>query len=245
MFKPSIVSALAIAAMGAPFAGLALGVTSSPVYAQGQTDLNATAIVRSLEPSAQGYGRVIVRNHIRELKDQSGRITPIYRFDYPYGAGKPIFRKPTTVILAQSTTPGNWPARILHIRAVSAAELPADVVIDTTRAIEFEVFFDFGSAVLKPEAVPMLHDLGEALSSETLKQHRFLIAGHTDAAGSETFNQELSLRRAEVVRNFLIEIYAIDPTRLVIAGFGESVLKDLDNPRSGINRRVEVALVLD
>jgi OmpA-OmpF porin, OOP family len=118
------------------------------------------------------------------------------------------------------------------------------VRVDYSRAIDMTVFFDYDSARLKPEARIQLEPLAKALQSKELMPHRFLIAGHTDSIGSAGYNRNLSLKRAESVRGHLINEYGIDPQRLVIHGWGEDQLKDADQPKASVNRRVEVALIM-
>ena len=107
-------------------------------------------------------------------------------------------------------------------------------------AIDLEVFFNFDSAEITPEALPILKKLGAALSDEKLKGSVFLVAGHTDAKGSDAYNLSLSDARAKSVQAFLIENFKLDPKQLVAVGFGEEQLKNKDNPLSGENRRVQV-----
>lgn len=107
-------------------------------------------------------------------------------------------------------------------------------------AIDLEVFFSFDSAEITPEALPILKKLGAALSDEKLKGSVFLVAGHTDAKGSDAYNFSLSDQRAKSVAEFLIENFHIDPKQLVAIGFGEEKLKNRENPLAAENRRVQV-----
>jgi outer membrane protein OmpA-like peptidoglycan-associated protein len=118
------------------------------------------------------------------------------------------------------------------------------VRVDYSHAIDITVFFDYDSARLTPEAAVQLEPLGRALQSRQLLPYRFLVAGHTDASGDPTYNRSLSLRRATTVRAYLSETYGVDPLRLVIHGWGQSRLKDPAQPFAGINRRVEIALIM-
>ena len=118
------------------------------------------------------------------------------------------------------------------------------VVIDSAHALDFEVFFPFDSARLMPQARAELRALGQALASPQLRRYTYLIAGHTDAVGNAAYNLDLSARRAAAVRSFLVNSFAVDPQHLIAVGFGESRLKAPNAPTAGINRRVEVALVL-
>jgi outer membrane protein OmpA-like peptidoglycan-associated protein len=117
--------------------------------------------------------------------------------------------------------------------------------IDKARAVDFEVYFDFDSSQLTPTAQAQLRPLGRALSGEALRGSHYLIIGHTDAKGSATYNLELSERRAQSVRQYLLQEFAILPKNLTAIGLGEKALKAPSNPEAAINRRVELALIVD
>jgi OOP family OmpA-OmpF porin len=70
---------------------------------------------------------------------------------------------------------------------------------------------------------------------------QILIAGHTDSTGEEIYNIELSMRRAEAVKTYLIENFGIDGSRLFPRGFGESRPVATNDTAEGrqANRRVE------
>ncbi len=111
------------------------------------------------------------------------------------------------------------------------------------RLIDLDVRFAFDEATLLPDAVRQLDELARALVSDKLKKSRFLITGHTDARGSAAYNKDLSARRAEAVRNFLVG-KGVDAKRLQTAGRGEEQLKDILDPEGAINRRVEISVVM-
>ena len=119
------------------------------------------------------------------------------------------------------------------------------VVVDYGRAIDLTVYFRYNSAAITKKARGQLDAVGKALASPKLQPFRYLVAGHTDARGSAAYNRKLSTRRAISVRKYLVEKFGIRPNRLIVAGWGESRLKNPDQPRSGVNRRVEVALIAD
>jgi outer membrane protein OmpA-like peptidoglycan-associated protein len=102
------------------------------------------------------------------------------------------------------------------------------------------VTFEFDSAIVGPKAVPTLATLGRALGNPSLKGATFLIGGHTDAAGSDSYNQSLSERRAEAVKIFLAEQFKLSPDRLLAIGFGSSKLKNTAHPLAAENRRVQI-----
>ena len=68
----------------------------------------------------------------------------------------------------------------------------------------------------------------------------FIVGGHTDAKGADDYNQRLSQRRAQAVRDFLVTNFAIEPEKLMAVGYGEEQLKSVDEPLAAVNRRVQV-----
>ena len=101
------------------------------------------------------------------------------------------------------------------------------------------VTFEFDSAELTPEARKVLDELAAALRSDQLGTSRFVIEGHTDAVGSDAYNQQLSEQRARSVRQYLAG-KQVDPSRLQVVGKGKDELLDPANPAAAINRRVRV-----
>lgn len=118
------------------------------------------------------------------------------------------------------------------------------IYVDLARSVSLEVYFDYNSARITPRAMTQLAALGQALMSLELSPHRYLVAGHTDAAGSDGYNLDLSQRRARAVRDYMVAAFAIDPDRLMDVGFGFRRLKRSDAPFAAVNRRVEVLLVV-
>ena len=82
--------------------------------------------------------------------------------------------------------------------------------------------------------------MGRALSNPDLKGSTFVVAGHTDAAGGEAYNQDLSERRADSIKRYLVDKFGIAGTDLVTVGYGKTKLKDPANPLAEVNRRVQV-----
>jgi outer membrane protein OmpA-like peptidoglycan-associated protein len=107
-------------------------------------------------------------------------------------------------------------------------------------SIDLEVNFDYNSDNIGSKAVPQVTALGDALASPDLKGSTFILAGHTDAKGGDTYNQGLSERRAEAVKRFLTEKYGIDAGNLVTVGYGKNQLKNPSGPFASENRRVQV-----
>ena len=73
-------------------------------------------------------------------------------------------------------------------------------------------------------------------------QWKIDLAGHTDASGAEGYNRRLSERRAEAVRDYLVDRMGVPAARTNVAGYGRSVLLNAERPLDGANRRVRLTL---
>jgi outer membrane protein OmpA-like peptidoglycan-associated protein len=126
-------------------------------------------------------------------------------------------------------------------RSLSLGEREEIAEIASTKPkIDLEIQFDYDSAEITKTSMPSVQALGKALSDAKLKGSTFVVAGHTDAIGSEGYNQDLSERRADTIKRYLAEKYGINYTDLVTVGYGESKPKDAKAPADPINRRVQV-----
>jgi outer membrane protein OmpA-like peptidoglycan-associated protein len=106
--------------------------------------------------------------------------------------------------------------------------------------IDLEITFDYNSADISSKSLTSVQALGKALTNPDLKGSTFIVAGHTDAAGGEAYNQDLSERRADSIKRYLVDKFGIAGTDLVTVGYGKSKLKDPVNPMAEANRRVQV-----
>src|SRR5262245_1114025 len=126
-------------------------------------------------------------------------------------------------------------------RSLSSAEREeiAAMVKDKPK-IDLEINFDYNSADISAKSLPSVQALGRALTNNDLKGSTFIVAGHTDAAGGDAYNQDLSERRADAIKRYLVDKYGINGTDLVTVGYGKSKLKDPAQPMAEVNRRVQV-----
>jgi outer membrane protein OmpA-like peptidoglycan-associated protein len=123
--------------------------------------------------------------------------------------------------------------------SVSEREEIAAIVKDKPK-IDLEINFEYNSADISAKSLPSVQALGRALSNADLKGSTFVVAGHTDAAGGEGYNQDLSERRADAIKRYLVDKYGINGSDLVTVGYGKSKLKDPNQPMAEANRRVQV-----
>lgn len=109
------------------------------------------------------------------------------------------------------------------------------------RAIDLEVLFEFDSSRLTADGRDVLDALGGALASRELADvRRVQLEGHTDAKGSDAYNESLSLLRAQAARQYLIQKHKIAPAKVQALGKGKSEPADPRDPYSAANRRVRV-----
>jgi outer membrane protein OmpA-like peptidoglycan-associated protein len=110
---------------------------------------------------------------------------------------------------------------------------------ETDQSVNLNIPFELNSSALKPQASEQLKQLELALTSDSLAKSRFMVAGHTDAKGSAQYNKQLSLRRAQAVKQFLVA-KGMDGSRLDTVGYGSEKLLNPDHPEDSSNRRVEI-----
>jgi outer membrane protein OmpA-like peptidoglycan-associated protein len=102
-----------------------------------------------------------------------------------------------------------------------------------------DILFDLDSAALRPESRSSLNDLAGNFSR--YPDERIEVEGHTDSSGTSEHNQLLSERRANSVRDFLID-GGVRSSQISAIGLGESRPKASNDTPEGrqLNRRVEI-----
>jgi OOP family OmpA-OmpF porin len=119
------------------------------------------------------------------------------------------------------------PAKVEPAPAPKVEEKPAPKAEEPKKAekvekerVEFKVLFDFDKSNIKPEYLPEIQKAAEVLKKnpETPAE----IQGHTDWTGTKEYNLKLSERRANSVKQALVEQFGIDASRLTTKGFGKS-----------------------
>ncbi|MDO8386234.1 MAG: OmpA family protein, partial [Polaromonas sp.] len=105
-----------------------------------------------------------------------------------------------------------------------------------------DAFFDFDKSVLKPEGKAKLDDLVGKIKGINLEV--IIAVGHTDAVGSDSYNQKLSVRRSEAVKAYLVS-KGVEQNRVYTEGKGEKqpVADNKTGEGRAKNRRVEIEVV--
>jgi OOP family OmpA-OmpF porin len=208
------------------FASAALAATASGVFAQTPPQkvdnwVNATGIPW--------------KNGSNELCWRDANWTPATAHPSCDGAIKPapvvpVAPAPAPTPAAPAVTPPPPPPPAPPVPVSEKVTFAADA------------FFDFDKAVLKPEGKAKLDDLVSKMGGINLEV--VIAVGHTDAVGSDTYNQRLSIRRADAVKNYLTG-KGIEKSRVYTEGKGEKqpVADNKTAQGRAKNRRVEIEVV--
>jgi len=126
---------------------------------------------------------------------------------------------------------------------VAPAPAPAPVPPAATKVTyAADAFFDFDKSVLKPEGKAKLDDLVGKVKGINLEV--IIAVGHTDAVGTDGYNQGLSVKRSEAVKAYLVS-KGIEKNRVYTEGKGEKqpVADNKTTEGRAKNRRVEIEVV--
>ena len=99
------------------------------------------------------------------------------------------------------------------------------------------------SPIIRPESYALVGQFADVVAHPSLQPFRFLIVGHSDATGRRDNNLTLSQRRADAVRDVLINTFKISTKRLQSVGLGEEQLRDAIRPAAPVNQQVEVVTI--
>lgn len=201
--------------LGAPVSA-ALAQAAAPSAADMEKAL--IPIPKALKGGEQGISAGAV------VRFPSDRPTTEASVKMPAGSGSPGG-------MAAANSASGWPG--------SVPRCTPPVVAQGTLSLP-QITFDFDSATLKPEARTVLQNLGTALNRGLANQKEFVLEGHTDSVGTAEYNAQLSLRRAEAAKTFLVDEMKVDPARLKAVGKGWDGLADPCHPRAADNRRIVV-----
>ncbi len=99
--------------------------------------------------------------------------------------------------------------------------------------------FDFDRAEVKSGSYDDIRNLADFMKE--YGQTSTVVEGHTDSVGTDAYNQRLSERRANAVRDVLVNQHGLDSSRIEAVGYGESrpVADNATEEGRAINRRVE------
>ena len=127
------------------------------------------------------------------------------------------------------------------IEPAPVAEPEPEPVLEAVR-VELDVKFDFDRAQVRQDSYDDIEVLADFMKQ--YGQTSTTVEGHTDSVGTDAYNQRLSERRAQAVRDVLVDRYGVESNRLEAIGYGESrpVADNATEEGRAINRRVEASV---
>jgi len=128
----------------------------------------------------------------------------------------------------------------LEFKIAQPTNLIEKQLTEQKRAVTYGIYFDFNKATIKPESETVLKQIVQAMADNP--SWKLTVEGHTDNIGGDSYNLDLSKRRAAAVKQELVSRYHISPERLANDGFGASRPADTNETLEGRarNRRVEL-----
>jgi len=128
-------------------------------------------------------------------------------------------------------------------RAIDAGKLAEGKLLYETVLTDDKVKFGFDTSDLSPEAKAAVDEFASQLKSQNAGVY-IEIQGHTDSVGSEKYNEELGLLRAEAVRRYLSQQHQFPLHRINVISYGESSSVADNSTREGRSQNRRVALVV-
>jgi outer membrane protein OmpA-like peptidoglycan-associated protein len=165
-----------------------------------------------------------------------------------YRANEAVDPKDVAQILEQRPAPGikfrslrlldDTPAQAASTGGAATPSDNGDANRVRSAALSLPVQFAFDSADILPAAKAQLDALAQGIRLlPALKT--VVIEGHTDAVGSDMYNEQLSQRRAYAVKRYLVAQHGIEPSRLRAIGLGKFEPLPGKDPLAAENRRVQ------
>jgi OOP family OmpA-OmpF porin len=227
-----------VLAASAAMAGSAFAQSSAPTappYAPLSVDIKANSPYSAYVQDARG---IIARNPFG-LCWRTGYWTPA---DAVPGCDLPLCVEPEKLVDGKCVAPAAPVVEAPPPVVPAAPPVVAPVATSEKVSYSADAFFDFDKAILKPAGKASLDDLSSKLAGMNLEV--IIAVGHTDAIGTDAYNQKLSVRRAEAVKAYL-QGKGIEANRIYTEGKGEKapVADNKTTEGRAKNRRVEIEVV--
>jgi len=103
-----------------------------------------------------------------------------------------------------------------------------------------DITFDVDTPIVQPESYQTVGRIADAMVYSSLLPYTFLIVGHIEASGRRENNAILSQRRADAIREILVNTFKISAKRIQSVGLGEEQLLDANRPNAPVNNQIQI-----
>jgi len=107
-------------------------------------------------------------------------------------------------------------------------------------AFNLDITFDVDTPIVQPESYQTVGRIADAMVYSSLLPYTFLIVGHIEANGKREANAILSQRRADAIREILVNTFKISAKRIQSVGLGEEQLLDAARPNAPVNNQIQI-----
>jgi OOP family OmpA-OmpF porin len=107
-------------------------------------------------------------------------------------------------------------------------------------AFNVDITFDVDTPIVQPESYQTVGRIADAMVHSSLLPYSFLIVGHIEASGRRENNAILSQRRADAIREILVNTFKISAKRIQSVGLGEEQLLDAARPSAPVNNQIQI-----
>jgi outer membrane protein OmpA-like peptidoglycan-associated protein len=109
--------------------------------------------------------------------------------------------------------------------------------------VNLDIHFDTDTPVVRPDSYQTLGRLADALVNAALLPYSFLVVGHNPSTGRRDGNAMLSQRRADAIRDVLVNTFKISSKRIQTLGVGEEQFIDQTHPTSPVNQQIQIVTI--
>jgi outer membrane protein OmpA-like peptidoglycan-associated protein len=113
----------------------------------------------------------------------------------------------------------------------------------TLPTFNVDIQFDPDTPVVRPDSYETVGRIADAMVQSTMLPYTFLIVGHIESNGRRENNVILSQRRADSIRDILVNTFKISTKRLQTVGLGEEQLLDPARPTAPVNQQIQIMTV--
>ena len=110
----------------------------------------------------------------------------------------------------------------------------------TLPALNVDIQFDVDTPIVRPDSYQTVGRIADAMVNSSLLPYTFLIVGHIEANGKREANAILSQRRADAIRETLVNTFKISAKRIQAVGLGEEQLLDSARPTAPVNNQIQI-----